>query len=82
MTKFSAGDWRNPRETQVEPFFGFRLVRWAISGLPRNFTGGTHLRVPLDPPGLKNKEVHYFDPRDDFQIFRKLLKMKIYPMTD
>lgn len=75
--KFSAGDWRNHRDTQAEPCFGFRLVRWAISGLPRKYTGGTHSRVPPDPPDLKKLAVRVFDPRDDFQIFRKLLKPKI-----
>lgn len=75
--KFSVGDWRNPETTQAEPSWGFRLVCWAIYGLPRKYTGGTHFWVPPDPPDLKNLAVRIFDPRDDFQIFRKLLKTKI-----
>ena len=66
--------WRNLQDTQAEPVWGFRPVRWGIFGLPRNYTGGTHSRVPPDPPDLKNNTVRDFDPRDDFQNFRKLLK--------
>ena len=51
-TKNSAGIWRHPGNTQAEPKLGFRLVRWAKSGLPRNCTGGTQFWDPPDPPGL------------------------------
>ena len=52
------------------------------SGIPRIYTGGTHLRDPPVPPHLKNKTVRLFDHRDDFQIFRKFLKTKLKFSTD
>ena len=75
-------DRRNPTNTRAEPFWGFRVFRWAISGFPRKCTGGTHLKVPPDPPDTRNEAVHYFEPRDEFQIFRKLLKTKLKYSTD
>ena len=75
-------DWRNPTNTRAEPFWGFRVFRWAISGFPRKCTGGTHLKVPPDPPDTRNEAVHYFEPRDEFQIFRKLLKTKLKYSTN
>jgi hypothetical protein len=74
--------WRYPQNTQAEPCFGIRLVRWANSGIPRNYTGGTQFCDPPDPPVLQKLTVRVFDPRDDFQNFRKLLEMKIYYKTD
>ena len=68
---------QNLQNTLAEPNLGFRLIRQAISGLPRKYTGGTHSRVPPDPLDLKKLAVRVFDPRDDFQIFRKVLKPKI-----
>ena len=81
-TKNSAGIWRHPGYTQAEPKLGCRLVHWAKTGLPRICTGGTQIWDPRDPPGLKKFTVRVFDPRNDFQNFRKLLEMKIYYMTD
>ena len=82
MKNISAGVWRNPHNTQAEPCFGFCLVRLANSGLPRNYTGGTQYWVSPDPPVLKKLAVRDFDPRDDFQIFQKLLKAKLKHITD
>lgn len=61
---------RNPNEGSV----------WSVgpkSGLPRICTGGTQFWDPPDPPELQNLTVRVFDPRDDFQNFRKVLKPKI-----
>ena len=74
--------WRNPQNTQAEPNLGYRLVRWAKSGFPRKCTGGTQFWVPPDPPELKIVAVHVFDPRDDFQKFRKVLKPKLKYSTN
>ena len=49
---------------------------------PSEYIGGSLLRVPPDPPGLKIEAVHYFEPRDEFQTFRKLLKSKLKYRTD
>ena len=63
---------RNPSEGSVRSV-GPNL------GYPEFCTGGTLLKVPLEP---KKHTVHRFDRRDDFQMFRKFLKMKIYNISD
>ena len=47
------------------------------SGIPRKYTGGTHMRDPPVPPAPENETVRVFNTQDDFRIFRKLLKTKI-----
>jgi hypothetical protein len=76
-TKNSTVHWRPPGNTQAEPNLGFCLIRWAKPGLPRLCTGGTQFWDPPDPPVLKKFTVRVFDPRNDFQNFRKLLELKI-----
>lgn len=79
---FSASTWRNQSNTQAEPNFWFRLVRWAkfwstqkihwqnpIFGSARSASAGK----------LTEQEL---EGRDVFQIFRKTLKHKLRAMTD
>ena len=36
------------------------------SGLPRKYTGGTHVRDPPVPPDLENETERFFNAQDDF----------------
>lgn len=64
------------------PFEGSAGSVGSVSGIPRKYTGGTHMKDPPVPPPPENETVHSFDHRDDFQIFRKFLKSKLKYRTD
>ena len=48
------------------PFEGSASSVGSDSGIPRKYTGGTHMRDPPVPPALENETVRIFNTQDDF----------------